>query len=98
MDQKKGGMKAIEKYQNRNGLKKQVTMDSIIFRSDFHRWRKIFRALLARILLLAHAIVAIWLVSRDEKKYLGFYVPCLVLFILETGTILYFRNGCEWNR
>ncbi|KAL4227050.1 hypothetical protein ACF0H5_015025 [Mactra antiquata] len=90
-------MDVVRKYTNRIG-RHNVTNETLIFRSDFHKCRKIIRAITARILLIAHAIFAIWLVTRVNPNYFGFYAACGIIFFIETVTILYYRYGCEWER
>lgn len=76
----------------------KLTIDSLVFRSDFHKCRKIIRAVLARILLICHSCVAIFVVGKINSRYYGIYAPSLFCFLLEMATILYFRWGCEWKR
>ncbi|KAK3595608.1 hypothetical protein CHS0354_009569 [Potamilus streckersoni] len=71
-----------------------------IFRSRYHKFGKISRAMVARALLLAHAGIVIWLTTRqlDDKRYYGILAIAVPLFIMETSAVLYFRQGLEWKR
>ncbi|XP_053378264.1 transmembrane protein 26-like [Mercenaria mercenaria] len=77
---------------------KKVTVNSLIFRSDLHKYRKIFRAIFTRLLLVAHCSIAIVLAGRIDSRYYGIFAPSIFLFLAEAGIILYFRWGCEWKR
>ena len=79
-------------------VRMNLDVEQLIFRSDFHKYRKIFRALLARFLLYGHAILAVWIVSQMDSRYYAIYAVSVLLFIIETTLILYFRYGCEWKR
>lgn len=76
----------------------KMNFDSLIFRSDFHKYRKVFRALFARLLLMAHCCFSVYLVAKIDTRYYGIYAPYLFFFLVETAAILYFRWGCEWKR
>ncbi|KAL3853288.1 hypothetical protein ACJMK2_016841 [Sinanodonta woodiana] len=71
-----------------------------IFRSTYHKLGKISRAIVARVLLLAHAGIVIWLTSRqlDNNNYYGILAMAIPLFCIETFAVLYFRQGLEWTR
>jgi len=74
-------------------VRMNLDVEQLIFRSDFHKYRKIFRALLARFLLYGHAILAVWIVSQMDSRYYAIYAVSVLLFIIETTLILYFRYG-----
>lgn len=76
----------------------KLDVEQLIFRSDFHKYRKIFRALLARALLYSHAFLAVWIAGQIDTRYYGIFAVSGLFFLMETVTILYFRYGCEWKR
>ncbi|WAR25513.1 TMM26-like protein [Mya arenaria] len=77
---------------------RKLNLERIEFRSDFHKYRKVFRAVLARTLLIGHACVSVYTAAKVDARYNGIYALCIPLFFLETATVLYFRYGCEWKR
>ncbi|XP_060593509.1 transmembrane protein 26-like [Ruditapes philippinarum] len=89
----------VRKTVTLNGVKQKISLDSLIFRSDFHKYRKIFRAILTRLLLLTHCVVAILIVAKTvDVRFYGIFAPYIFFFLLETSVILYCRWGCEWSR
>lgn len=78
--------------------KHKLTTESLIFRSEFHKYRKILRAVFTRVLLAGHCVIAILLAGKIDFRYYMIFAPFLFLFLAETATILYFRWGCEWKR
>ncbi|KAL3853287.1 hypothetical protein ACJMK2_016840 [Sinanodonta woodiana] len=77
------------------GMRKQS-----IFRSTYHKLGKISRAIVARVLLQAHAGIVIWLTTRqlDNNNYYGILAMAIPLFFMETSAVLYFHHGLEWKR
>ena len=75
-------------------------MEHPVFRSTFHKYRKIFRALLARVILAAHSALTIYqtILVKEDERYYGMFGLTVPLFLMETGIILYFRQGCEWKK
>lgn len=76
----------------------KMDVEKLIFRSELHKWRKIFRALLARFLLYGYAMLAVAALGERDSKFYAIYAISGILFVVETGVILYFRYGCEWKR
>lgn len=75
-------------------------MDHPVFRSTFHKYRKIFRALLVRTILSIHGALAIYqtVQMKNDERYYGILAWMVPMSLMETGIILHFRQGCEWRR
>ena len=75
-------------------------MERPVFRSTFHKYRKIFRAIFARTILSAHSALAIYhtVQVKEGERYYWLFSWMLPMTVLETGVILYFRQGCEWKK
>ena len=63
-------------------------------------YRKIFIALLVRVILAAHSALTIYqtILVKDDERYYAMFGMTVPLFLMETGIILYFRQGCEWKK
>ena len=75
-------------------------MDHPVFRSTFHKYRKIVRAIFARCILIGHSTVAVYLTVQllGDVRYYGIYGVAIPLFLGELAIILYAQQGCEWRR